>query len=50
MRLWILGAALIIVRAINPEVTYETTLSIFLIILFVGGSFMDAIEFLNKWK
>jgi len=50
MRLWILGAAFIIVGAINPEVNYGTTLSLFIIFLLVSGFFMDVIEFLKKWE
>jgi len=49
MRLWILGAAFIIVGANNLEVEFETTLSVFIVFLLIIGFFMDAIEFLKKY-
>jgi len=50
MRSWILGAAFIIVGAFNPEVKFETTLSVVIVFLWICGFFMDAIEFFKRYE
>ena len=45
MRAWLLCGAFIIAEAVNPGHEYSMILSVFMIVAFIGGVFMDIVEF-----